>query len=578
MAFGFSGDLTEDEPELVLLSLSVRNEARARAFFEDVLLSLQDPIDVDTTTIRGRDVLILSEDDETIGYLAITDGLAILGITEVALARSLGSLDNDTSILDNPGFINAINRVPDDAWVSAYVDGRLIEDSFDEALAELEDVTAPDVDEITTDIMESLASLQSVGIWARVADNAITIEAWAVGDDLGLLGGPDQFVGIDPDVLARLPGDTFLVAGGGGGEPDAFAQGIADAAATDPAVLEDLRQASLEALGIDVFDDLLAGLGNDFFFAVLGDDGSLLAEQGGVSILVGLSLFDAVLVESGLESVNQFVEREFGAQLRVTGSINEVMEPNCGVFEFITCGGWASHDFPVLMDESLIEKAIADVVDKYGREIAVVTVFDDEGRGRTLGAAIADAWGVGDGDGIVVTIDLSDAEVFVYGDPETGLTDPGGAETAADFMLEFGDVDAIVLSILDEIDRQLGQATAGETLGGRTPGDAFALAGQPVFAYGIQDDRLYLATSAAAIASLDGSGSALVEMPSFIAISIALVGTEIVLFGDITTLEELEVMDPGTLPLADGSRLAFGAGLTTEEGAVGFRLVLAIVE
>ena len=271
-----------------------------------------------------------------------------------------------------------------------------------------------------------MASLESFGAWAKVSNEAITIEAWAIGDDLKAFVGTGS-QGIGQDVLESLPGDTFLVAGSRGGEPDAFAQGITSFADVDPGGFGDLRAASIDALGFDVFDELLAGLGNEAFVAILGDDGS---------VLVGIGLFDAALVQSGLERVSDFANNEFGADFQESDGIYELVDPS------------------------------------------------------------------GSGSG----------------------------------------------------------------------------AGQPVFAFGVRDGRLYLATSGAAVDELGEHTSSLADSPSLAAISAALDGGDLLLFGDVTTLEELNVMDRGTLPLARGDRLAFGAGITIEEGAVGIRSVLAILQ
>ncbi len=436
LAIGVRGDLTQDVPELVLISLAVRDEAAATAFFREVLPRLDSIFAIEDITVRGRDAFILkTNDDDTTSYLAITDGLAILAISERALTQSLNALDNDVSILDSERFIAAIDRAPRDVWMQAYVDGRLIEDTIADSIALLEDSGIAELDAATRDLMDSLASLESFGAWAKVSNEAITIEAWAIGDDLKAFVGTGS-QGIGQDVLESLPGDTFLVAGSRGGEPDAFAQGITSFADIDPGGFGDLRAASIDALGFDVFDELLAGLGNEAFVAILGDDGSVVADQAGISVLVGIGLFDAALVQSGLERVSDFANNEFGADFQESDGIYELVDPS------------------------------------------------------------------GSGSG----------------------------------------------------------------------------AGQPVFAFGVRDGRLYLATSGAAVDELGEHTSSLADSPSLAAISAALDGGDLLLFGDVTTLEELNVMDRGTLPLARGDRLAFGAGITIEEGAVGIRSVLAIVQ
>ena len=132
--------------------------------------------------------------------------------------------------------------------------------------------------------------------------------------------------------------------------------------------------------------------------------------------------------------------------------------------------------------------------------------------------------------------------------------------------------------VLSQIDAQLAAATAGEQLGGRMPEDAFAVRDAPVFAYGVQDGRLYVASSAEAVAGIGAPGPSLGESRSLEAIRKAVGGEALLLFGDVTTMEEIGLLDPGTLPLAEGERLAFGMAVTQESSAVGVRMVLAIVE
>ena len=135
-------------------------------------------------------------------------------MSEAALTASLDALDAGTSVLDNPRFIAAADRMPDGVWVSVYVDGRFIEDIVEQAFAEFEETGQADVDNFLTDFRESLRTLESVGMWAGVTDEAVTVEAWAIGDEVGVAGAND-LVGIPQDVLDSLPRDTFLVVGGG---------------------------------------------------------------------------------------------------------------------------------------------------------------------------------------------------------------------------------------------------------------------------------------------------------------------------------------------------------------------------
>ena len=576
VAIGVNGDVTSDLPEFLVVSISVRSESKARSFFTDVLPSLEDPVSVDTTQVAGREAFIIDGDGDSPAYLAITDGLAVFGVSEAALTASLDALDAGTSVLDNPRFIAAADRMPDGVWVSVYVDGRFIEDIVEQAFAEFEETGQADVDNFLTDFRESLRTLESVGMWAGVTDEAVTVETWAIGDEVGVAGAND-LVGIPQDVLDSLPRDTFLVVGGGRPDADGIAQAIEDFSAASPELADGIRQASIEALGFDVLDELLAGIGSEVFFAVLGDDASAAAAETHLSFLLSASLVDEGLVRSGIAQLDDFVADNIG-QFRPTDGIGEVALRDCGSFAFIDCGGWVSAEFPVFEDQGVVERTIEDLVDRYGREIAVIALFDDDGGPPTTGSDVAEAWGMDRSDGIVVVIGLAEGSVSVYGGRTSGLTDPAAAEAAAIGRVMPGLLTAAVIDVLAEIETQLAAATTGEALGGRTPDDAFALRGQPLFAYGIQDGRLYVATSAAVIGRLNGSEASLRDNPALAGISEALGGEELILFGDLTTLQELGVLEPGTLPLDEGNRMAFGAALTRETGAIGFRMVFAIVD
>ena len=137
----------------MLISLAVRDEAAATAFFREVLPRLDSTFAIEDITVRGRDAFILTtNDDDTTSYLAITDGLAILAISERALTQSLNALDNDVSILDSERFIAAIDRAPRDVWMQAHVDGRLIKDTIADSIALLEDSGIAELDAATRDL------------------------------------------------------------------------------------------------------------------------------------------------------------------------------------------------------------------------------------------------------------------------------------------------------------------------------------------------------------------------------------------------------------------------------------------
>ena len=136
---------------------------------------------------------------------------------------------------------------------------------------------------------------------------------------------------------------------------------------------------------------------------------------------------------------------------------------NCGSYEGVVCDGWFSDSANVAEDDDVIEDAVGALVERYGNEIAVVTVSESPyGSPLEFAQDLGNAWGVGDADrqdGIVVLVDIANRRTEMTAGPGVPELDYSRVTGAGNSFFGRGDFDNGLIAIIGSLEQEL--ATIG---------------------------------------------------------------------------------------------------------------------
>lgn len=144
----------------------------------------------------------------------------------------------------------------------------------------------------------------------------------------------------------------------------------------------------------------------------------------------------------------------------------------CGVYEGVTCRGWFSDDAGIVDDDEAIEESIGALVERYGNQIAIVTVdASPNGEPLLFAQELGNAWGVGDADrqdGIVVLVDIENRRTEMTAGPGVPELDYTRITGAGNSFFGRGDFDSGIIAIIGSLEQEL----AG--IGSRAPSNGAA--------------------------------------------------------------------------------------------------------
>ncbi|MDX2342986.1 MAG: TPM domain-containing protein [Acidimicrobiia bacterium] len=145
---------------------------------------------------------------------------------------------------------------------------------------------------------------------------------------------------------------------------------------------------------------------------------------------------------------------------------------NCGTYEGVVCYGWFSDNADIVDDDVAIEEAIAALVDRYGNQIAVVTVTESpHGSPLEFANDLGNAWGVGDTerqDGIVVLVDINNRRTEMTGGPGVPELDYTRVTGAGNSFFGRGEYDSGIIAIIGSLEQELAFVAGGGTNDGDT--------------------------------------------------------------------------------------------------------------
>ncbi len=132
---------------------------------------------------------------------------------------------------------------------------------------------------------------------------------------------------------------------------------------------------------------------------------------------------------------------------------------NCGTYEGVVCNGWFSDNAGVADDDESIEDAIGALVERYGNEIAFVTVSESPyGSPLEFANDLGNAWGVGDSDrqdGIVILVDIANRRTEMTAGPGVPELDYSRVTGAATSFFGRGDFDSGIIAIIGSLEQEL---------------------------------------------------------------------------------------------------------------------------
>ena len=192
-------------------------------------------------------------------------------------------------------------------------------------------------------------------------------------------------------------------------------------------------------------------------------------------------------------------------------ALAQTEEPgNCGSYEGVVCSGWFSDNADVATDDDVIEDAIGALVERYGNQIAFVTVAESPyGSPLEFAQDLGNAWGVGDAnrqDGIVILLDIENRRTEMTGGPGVPELDYGRVTGAGNSFFGRGDFDSGIIAIIGSLEQELA-ALDGDTdtpASSSRPGSTVSISPEE------QDTPAGLVIGALAAAGLVGGGVGLV--------------------------------------------------------------------
>ncbi len=138
---------------------------------------------------------------------------------------------------------------------------------------------------------------------------------------------------------------------------------------------------------------------------------------------------------------------------------------NCGSYEGIVCYGWFSDNANIVDDDAAIEASIAALVERYGNQIAVVTVTESPyGSPLEFANDLGNAWGVGDAerqDGIVVLIDIDNRRTEMTAGPGVPLLDYTRVTGAGNSFFGRDEFDSGIIAIIGSLEQELAFVAGG---------------------------------------------------------------------------------------------------------------------
>ncbi len=192
-------------------------------------------------------------------------------------------------------------------------------------------------------------------------------------------------------------------------------------------------------------------------------------------------------------------------------AVGQTEEPsNCGSYEGVVCSGWFSDNAGVASDDDVIEDAIGALVERYGNQIAFVTVSESPyGSPLEFAQDLGNAWGVGDAsrqDGIVILLDIGNRRTEMTAGPGVPELDYRRVTGAGNSFFGRGDFDSGIVAIIGSLEQELAALDGSETTPASSsrPGSTVSISPEE------EDTPVGLVIGALAAAGLVGGGVGLV--------------------------------------------------------------------
>ncbi len=187
---------------------------------------------------------------------------------------------------------------------------------------------------------------------------------------------------------------------------------------------------------------------------------------------------------------------------------------NCGSYEGVMCEGWFSDNANVAEDDAVIADATGALIQRYGNEIAVVTVTESPyGTPLEFAQDLGNAWGVGDADrqdGIVILVDIENRRTEMTAGPGVPELDYSRVTGAGNSFFGRGDFDSGLIAIIGSLEQELAAIEGGvaEPLVPAGSGSGSGQSGTPTVSITPEDEDppTVLVFGALAAAALVGGG------------------------------------------------------------------------
>ncbi len=144
---------------------------------------------------------------------------------------------------------------------------------------------------------------------------------------------------------------------------------------------------------------------------------------------------------------------------------------DCGTYEGVVCSGWFSDNAGVADDDASIEEALGALVERYGNDIAFVTVAESpHGTPLEFANDLANAWGVGDAqrqDGLLILVDIANRRTELTAGPGVPELDYSRVTGAATSFFGRGDFDSGIIAIIGSLEQELAGLGGAATASGR---------------------------------------------------------------------------------------------------------------
>jgi hypothetical protein len=134
-------DIESEEPEGLMIAISVRDEDGAREFVEK--LAAEQDTALERTAVEGASTEAYLVGEEG-GMVLVENGLLLLTLDEATMERSLATMDSGDGITGDEDYVAMTDELPDDRGFRMYVSASSYDEILDKAEATLEEELVED--------------------------------------------------------------------------------------------------------------------------------------------------------------------------------------------------------------------------------------------------------------------------------------------------------------------------------------------------------------------------------------------------------------------------------------------------